>query len=60
MSYDLQRKTPLSMFSVGTMAGLRGVLFRYAIEDLLSQELQVGVNSPASLIFSWRLPLWLF
>ena len=34
MSYDLQRKTPLSMFSVGTMAGLRGVLFRYAIEDL--------------------------
>jgi hypothetical protein len=24
MSYDLQRNTPLSMFSVGTMAGLEG------------------------------------
>jgi hypothetical protein len=33
MSYDLQRKTPLSMFSVGTTAS-EGVLFRYAIEDL--------------------------
>lgn len=38
MSYDLQRKTPLSMFSAGTMAGLRDVLFRYAIVDLHSSD----------------------